>query len=198
MRKTILAVLTALVLSVPVAAGASVHSPARATSLPYCSASGSGPCGSTTGHGIGGTITAQPRTVGANQNVSIARNFSACGDGIVSGSNGCPFDSGSGMNSLYNGDEIVQVVIGSNSDCWAGQVSDTVVISPCSGPNATGVDFVLPQGGGAQSLTNVYVSNHFYEQTGRGLSYLLDNGGVGNHEKIETVTQFGGSSLWSH
>lgn len=62
------------------------------------------------GHdGLNGQITAQPHATGVAETIHIIPDTGMCNNGRVSAVTPCPFADGSGLNSKYNNDFIVQI-----------------------------------------------------------------------------------------
>jgi hypothetical protein len=113
------------------------------------------------GTGNGTRIIAWTRDWDNNENFTMATLPNYCGGGKVTSS--CPFTVGSGLNTRYQGDRIMNILDYSDqTKCAIAQNPNSVVLGAC---NANGAIFVqnTPNGKGIiDYVENVYWSNQNY------------------------------------
>jgi hypothetical protein len=149
MRKRIILALcsaaVALGLALPGMAGATVHPHAvNIFNVNIKNNNGAGPITVTDKNGtlqIGATVSGSSSTGNNNQHWDLTQNTAACGDGFVHNASACPFQPGSGLNALYNGDVILRVCLHFSSGfCMAQQTSGGLV--NLQAPNGPGTNWI--------------------------------------------------------
>jgi hypothetical protein len=167
---------------------------ALASGSPLCAAMGSGLCLSDHGNPNDfALIFTENRNPGPNQDITITPNTSACGGtGKVRANPPCPFLSGSGLNTAFNGKLIETINLADVGKCIGSNGANPIVIA-C---NASGTNFVVdPNASGAgRQLVNVVMTN----DANNSAAVFLDSDGTVGDQAIFTQPVFHQPSNWAH
>lgn len=125
----------------------------------------------------GATVSGSASTGNNNQHWDLVQNTGACGDGFVHNASACPFTPGSGLNTIYNGDEILTVCLHFNPGfCMA--IQSHLGTTNLQSPNGTGTNWI-------SDSPNHLVNRVASDQVGQGLC-LFNDGTTGDPLSVST------------